>query len=141
MKKRRIALGLALLGIMLAVGVVLAGSSPNYARFFPATMSAFGDVRLAAADEVTIQFGLRADAFRAGLDFSRDRGDFLAPIEQTEWNVTFSPRLGVSAPVPGMDGAELRSLGILIIEVGIGLAVMAILVAIYDDLLRGEADG
>jgi len=31
MKKRRIALGLALLGIMLAVGVVLAGSSPNYA--------------------------------------------------------------------------------------------------------------
>jgi multicomponent Na+:H+ antiporter subunit B len=43
-------------------------------------------------------------------------------------------------PVPGMDGAELRSLGILIIEVGIGLAVMAILVAIYDDLLRGEGD-
>lgn len=33
-----------------------------------------------------------------------------------------------------------RSWGILSIEVGVGLAVMAVLVAIYDDLLEGEPD-
>ena len=33
-----------------------------------------------------------------------------------------------------------RSLGILFVEIGVGLAVMAILVAIYDDLLGEEAD-
>jgi multicomponent Na+:H+ antiporter subunit B len=43
-------------------------------------------------------------------------------------------------PLPGLAGADLRSMGILIIEVAIGLAVMAILVAIYDDLLRDESD-
>ena len=31
----------------------------------------------------------------------------------------------------------LRSLGILMVEIGVGLAVMAILVGIYDDLLEG----
>ena len=33
-----------------------------------------------------------------------------------------------------------RSLGILFVEIGVGLAVMAILVAIYDDLLGEESD-
>jgi len=33
-----------------------------------------------------------------------------------------------------------RSLGILFVEIGVGLAVMAILVAIYDDLMGEEAD-
>lgn len=37
----------------------------------------------------------------------------------------------------GLEPAELRSLGILMVEIGVGLAVMAILVAIYDDLLEG----
>lgn len=40
-------------------------------------------------------------------------------------------------PFPGLSAPELRSLGILMIETGVGLAVMAILVAIYDDLLEG----
>jgi len=40
-------------------------------------------------------------------------------------------------PFPGFTGAGLRSLGILMVEIGVGLAVMAILVAIYDDLLEG----
>lgn len=44
-------------------------------------------------------------------------------------------------PIPGMDAAYLRYTGILIIEVGIGLAVMAILVMIYDNLVRGEDYG
>lgn len=44
-------------------------------------------------------------------------------------------------PIPGMDAAYLRYTGILIIEIGIGLAVMAILVMIYDNLVRGEDYG
>ncbi|MBU1149742.1 MAG: MnhB domain-containing protein [Pseudomonadota bacterium] len=40
-------------------------------------------------------------------------------------------------PFAGFTAAELRSLGILLVEIGVGLAVMAILVAIYDDLLEG----
>ena len=40
-------------------------------------------------------------------------------------------------PFAGFTAAELRSLGILFVEIGVGLAVMAILVAIYDDLLEG----
>lgn len=40
-------------------------------------------------------------------------------------------------PFGGLPAAELRSIGILMVEIGVGLAVMAILVAIYDDLLEG----
>ncbi|MCK9230453.1 MAG: hypothetical protein M0Q23_05760 [Syntrophales bacterium] len=40
--------------------------------------------------------------------------------------------------IPGVDGPMLRSLGILVVEVGIGLAVMGILVSIYDDLLEED---
>jgi hypothetical protein len=32
-------------------------------------------------------------------------------------------------------------MGILLVEIGVGLAVMGILVAIYDDLLEGDPDG
>jgi multicomponent Na+:H+ antiporter subunit B len=41
-------------------------------------------------------------------------------------------------PIPGLDPAMLRNTGILIIEVGIGVAVMAILIMIYDNMVRGE---
>lgn len=40
-------------------------------------------------------------------------------------------------PFAGLTEGGLRSLGILMVEIGVGLAVMAILVAIYDDLLEG----
>ena len=45
-------------------------------------------------------------------------------------NYGFLPFAGFTAP-------ELRSIGILMVEIGVGLAVMAIFVAIYDDLLEG----
>lgn len=42
-------------------------------------------------------------------------------------------------PFPGdLEASMLRYYGILIIEVGIGLAVMAILIMIYDNMVRGE---
>ena len=37
--------------------------------------------------------------------------------------------------IPGVTGAELRSLGILIVEIGIGLAVFGTLVLIFDNLI------
>lgn len=44
-------------------------------------------------------------------------------------------------PFPGgLDPAYLRYYGILVIEIGIGLAVMAILVMIYDHMTHGEDD-
>lgn len=41
-------------------------------------------------------------------------------------------------PIPGLEGAELRYWGILIIELGIGLTVMTVLVLIYDNMVKGE---
>jgi multicomponent Na+:H+ antiporter subunit B len=37
-------------------------------------------------------------------------------------------------PVPGISGAALRSLGILVVEIGIGLAVCGVIVTIFDNL-------
>lgn len=41
-------------------------------------------------------------------------------------------------PIPGLSGAELRSLGILIVEIGIGLAVWGTLVTVFDQLMGRE---
>lgn len=41
-------------------------------------------------------------------------------------------------PLPGMETSYIRSLGILGIEIGVGIAVMAVLVSIYDNLLEGD---
>ncbi len=43
-------------------------------------------------------------------------------------------------PVPGFAPAELRSVMILVIEVGVAIAVAAVLTAIYDELLGSEDD-
>lgn len=42
-------------------------------------------------------------------------------------------------PVPGSFGAELRYVGILIVEIGIGMSVWGILVTLFDHLLGREA--
>ncbi len=41
-------------------------------------------------------------------------------------------------PLPGLEAADLRYWGILIIELGIGLTVMTVLVLIYDNMVKGE---
>lgn len=82
----------------------LPGSAPNYARFYPATVSAFTDVRIGAADEITFTAGVRLEAFRAGLTFREDRGDFLAPVAETSWRLGLMPRFGLALPLPQSDG-------------------------------------
>lgn len=41
-------------------------------------------------------------------------------------------------PIPGVSGASLRYLGILIVEIGIALAVFGILLSIFDNLVEEE---
>lgn len=41
-------------------------------------------------------------------------------------------------PIPGLEAADLRYWGILIIELGIGLTVMTVLTLIYDNMVNGE---
>jgi len=82
----------------------LPGSLPNYALFYPRTMTAFLETRLAAADQVTVQLGVRFEAFQSGLSFNPDRTDFLAEPEETGWRTRLMPRVGMSLPVPGTDG-------------------------------------
>lgn len=43
-------------------------------------------------------------------------------------------------PIPDLSRAELHSTGILFVEIGVGLAVMATLVAIYDDIVEGASE-
>ncbi|HEX7091517.1 MAG TPA: TonB-dependent receptor [Longimicrobiales bacterium] len=81
----------------------LAGSLPNYARFYPRTLTAFAEGRLTAADQATIHVGMRVEAFQPGLEFSPNRSDFLAVPQETRWKVHLMPRIGVSMPLPGLE--------------------------------------
>lgn len=72
----------------------LAGSAPNYARFYPATLSGFVETSLRPDELFTVNIGTRVEAFRNGLDFLSDRSDFLAPVIDSDWNVHFGLRIG-----------------------------------------------
>lgn len=81
----------------------LAGSTPNFARFFPATLSGYAETTLEAADDVLIQIGGRLEAFRSGLEVRDDRANFLTPVVETEWKTSIAPRIGVAGPLPAGD--------------------------------------
>ena len=74
----------------------LAGSSPNYARFYPSTVSAFTEASIRPEDLFTVNVGVRVEGFRNGLEFRPVRDDFLAPVVDTEWNFHFAPRIGIA---------------------------------------------
>ena len=87
----------------------LAGSLPNFARFYPATLSGFSEAHIAISDEMTMNVGVRVDAFRSGIDFRANREDFLSPVVDAQWNISVNPRFGVAMPLPGTDNrAALR---------------------------------
>ncbi|MBR9988669.1 MAG: TonB-dependent receptor [Gemmatimonadetes bacterium] len=87
----------------------LTGSLPNFARFYPATLSGFSEARIAITDEMTMNVGIRVDAFRSGIDFRANREDFLSPVIDAKWNLSLNPRFGVAMPVPGTNNtAALR---------------------------------
>lgn len=80
------------------------GSIPNYARFFPATFSAFTEGDVQTVDGMHFQFGVRVEAFRSGIDFQSNRADFLSPVVSSDWKLSLMPRFGVAFPIPGSDG-------------------------------------
>ena len=41
-------------------------------------------------------------------------------------------------PISGLETPALRSLGILFVEIGVGIGVMATMIAIFDDLASGD---
>lgn len=74
----------------------LAGSAPNYARFYPTTLAGFVDARLRPDELFTVSVGFRVEGFQSSLDFSQDRSDFLAPTVDTDWKVNATPRVGIA---------------------------------------------
>jgi hypothetical protein len=74
----------------------LAGSAPNYARFYPTTLAGFVDASIRPDPLFTLSAGFRVEGFQAGLDFSQNRSDFLAPVVSTDWKVNATPRVGMA---------------------------------------------
>ncbi|NNK48217.1 MAG: TonB-dependent receptor plug domain-containing protein, partial [Gemmatimonadetes bacterium] len=74
----------------------LAGSAPNYARFYPTTLAGYFDASIRPDPLFTITAGMRVEGFQSGLDFSLDRSDFLAPVASADWKVNVTPRLGMA---------------------------------------------
>jgi hypothetical protein len=82
----------------------LAGSIPNFARFYPGSYSGFAEADIETVDGMHFQFGVRLDAFRSGINFLRDRADFLSAEIETGWKVSILPRVGAAFPIPGTNG-------------------------------------
>lgn len=72
----------------------LAGSSPNYARFYPSTVAGFAEANIRPDELFTVTAGVRVEGFRNGLEFRPVQGDFLAPVVSTDWKWHFAPRIG-----------------------------------------------
>ncbi len=85
----------------------LPGSSPNFTRFYPATVNGWVELYLLAAHDVTVRLGLRVEAFRSGLDFQQNRADFLAPAIDSEWKTVLMPRIGMAVPLPTTNGRTM----------------------------------
>lgn len=81
----------------------LPGSSLNYARFFPATVSGFGEYRMIIGQSFQAQFGFRLETFRSGVGVSLDEASPLAPQVDSGWNLIFMPRIGFAGVVPGTE--------------------------------------
>ena len=79
----------------------LSGSVANYARFYPGTYSVFGEADIVAENGLRLQFGLRGEAFRSGINFRFDRSDFTSPIFETGWQIRVLPRVAAVFPIPG----------------------------------------
>ncbi len=85
----------------------LPGSSPSFARFFPAAFSGYAELSLLAAHEISIKLGLRIESFRSGIDFQADRADLFSPVIETGWKTSVMPRIGLAVPVPHTEGRTL----------------------------------
>ncbi|MEE9207741.1 MAG: carboxypeptidase regulatory-like domain-containing protein [Gemmatimonadota bacterium] len=74
----------------------LAGSAPNFTRFFPAQLAGWVETTLRPEELFTITAGVRAEGFKSGLSFRQVRADFLSPEIDTRWRFNVTPRLGIA---------------------------------------------
>ncbi|MGD8495706.1 MAG: TonB-dependent receptor [Gemmatimonadales bacterium] len=82
----------------------LAGSSPNYARFYPSQVAGFTEASIRPEELFTVTAGLRIEGFRNGLEFRPVPGDFLAPAVTTDWKWHFGPHLGFAGAIRNSAG-------------------------------------
>jgi hypothetical protein len=85
----------------------LAGSLPSYARFYPKTLSGYAELSLLAVHDVTVRLGARVEAFKSGITFQKNRRDFLSPTIDTDWHVSWMPRVGMAVPLPATHGRTM----------------------------------
>ena len=101
-------------GVILAASMMLLrlalGEEEEHRRFSPAAATAV------AATGILIYFAAGLLPLTAG-------GEFLDYAR---------------APIPGLEGAGLRSLGILIVEIGVGMVVWGTLVILFDCIIGSE---
>ena len=101
-------------GVILAASMMLLrlalGEEEEHRRFSPAAAAAV------AATGILIYFAAGLLPLTAG-------GEFLDYAR---------------APIPGLEGAGLRSLGILIVEIGVGMVVWGTLVILFDCIIGSE---
>jgi hypothetical protein len=79
----------------------LPGNLPSFARFYPTTLAGYLEISLLAAHSVTIDLGLRLEAFKSGISFQQDRVNLASPVIDTDWHSLVLPRLGLAVPIPG----------------------------------------
>jgi hypothetical protein len=88
----------------------LAGSAPNFVRFYPRLLAGWLHGTLYAFDAATIDLGVRVEGYQPQLAAPRDRRDITAPVEATEWRALIHPRVGFAMPLGavGLERASVR---------------------------------
>ncbi|MEN8143529.1 MAG: carboxypeptidase regulatory-like domain-containing protein [Gemmatimonadota bacterium] len=74
----------------------LAGSAPNFTRFFPALLAGWVETTLRPEELFTLTAGVRVEGFKSGLSFRQVRADFLSPEIDTRWRFNVTPRIGIA---------------------------------------------
>jgi hypothetical protein len=76
----------------------------NFARYHPATLAGFAELRLVTAQMFTATFGLRYESFRSGLSFNPDPSEPQAPMIDSAWKRSVMPRVGFAGAFRGSAG-------------------------------------
>lgn len=81
-----------------------ADSLVNFARYHPATLAGFAELRIATGQMFAATLGLRYESFRSGLAFPIDPSDPQGPVIDTDWKRSVMPRVGFAGAFRGSAG-------------------------------------
>ncbi len=76
----------------------------NFARYHPATLAGFAELRIVTGQMFTATFGLRYESFRSGLSFPTDSSHPEARMIDTAWKRSVMPRVGFAGAFRGSAG-------------------------------------